>query len=80
METTAPGIGSAGQEGHQPTTIERFPSWARMFHTALVVRERMLHGRTAVPSRVGSVKPSTPCFGGRLPVAMLVQSVGERTG
>jgi hypothetical protein len=80
FDTVAPGIGSAGYEGHQPTTTERFPSCARMFHNALVLRDSRLHGRIARPSPVGSEKPSTPCLGGRLPVAIEVHRVGLKAG
>ena len=51
-----------------------------MFQTALVFRERFVIGRTVPDCGSGSEKPWMPCLYGRLPVAMLVQSIGERAG
>ena len=76
----APRIGSAGCEGHHPTTMLLFPFWWTMFHSALVLRPRLLMGRTLKPSGVGSVKPKMPCLGGRLPVAMEVHTMGLSGG
>ena len=80
LDTIAPRIGSAGELGHQPTTSEVWPVWLRMFQTAFVLRERIVIGRTVPDCGSGSEKPWMPCFRGRLPVAMLVQSIGERGG
>src|SRR5262245_10303944 len=51
-----------------------------MFQTALTLRDRFVTGRTPPPLGTGSAKPSTPCLYARLPVAMDVHSIGERTG
>jgi hypothetical protein len=47
---------------------------------ALVFRERFVTGRMPAPSGEGSVNPWMPCLNGRLPVAIDVQSIGERIG
>ncbi len=79
-ETITPSIGSAGWLGHQPMTMLRRSFWLRMFHSAFDVRERLVTGRTPLPSGAGSVKPWMPCLNGRFPVAMEVHSIGERGG
>jgi hypothetical protein len=79
-ETMTPLMGSTGWLGHQPMTLERRPCWLRMFQIALVLRPSF---EMAAPRRrpgSGSAKPWMPCLKGRLPVAMLVQSIGESTG
>ena len=51
-----------------------------MFQIALVERPRLVIGRTPPLTGSGSEKPWMPCLWARLPVAMLVQSIGESTG
>ena len=51
-----------------------------MFQTALQVRECDEIGRTPPVPASTSVNPWIPCFHARLPVAMLVHSIGESGG
>jgi hypothetical protein len=51
-----------------------------MFQIALVLRPRLVMGRAPPEAGSGSEKPWMPCLWARLPVAMLVHSIGESTG
>src|SRR3974390_689209 len=62
LDTITPSNGSAGCDGHHPTTSERCPFWFRMFHIALVLRDNSVIGRTPEPSGNGSLKPWMPCL------------------
>jgi hypothetical protein len=73
-------MGSAGCEGHHPTTCGIYPFKFNMFHMAFTFREVDVTGLIAVFSVSGSIKPNIPCLSGRIPVATVVQSIGEKGG
>src|SRR5881396_1276570 len=71
---------SAGQVAHQAMMSDGSPASVRMFQMALVRRNVELIG-TLRPVRGSATRKSLiPCRSGALPVATVVQRIGERVG